>query len=133
MAPATILVVDDNDSSRELLAQQLQRQEHLVIEASSGERALEVMRSAKPDLLLLDLVMPGLNGYEVLQTIRADEELRRIPVVVLTTSEDEADILASYDLGANAFVTKPVGMDGWIEVASKIEGFWFSLVRLPPK
>lgn len=108
VSPATILVVDDNDSSRELLAQQLQRQEHLVIEASSGERALEVMRSAKPDLLLLDLVMPGLNGYEVLQTIRADEELRRIPVVVISGVQDEAGAIHCIDAGASDYLIKPV-------------------------
>lgn len=108
VAPATILVVDDNDSSRELLAQQLQRQEHLVIEANSGERALEVMRSAKPDLLLLDLVMPGLNGYEVLQTIRADEELRRIPVVVISGVQDEAGAIHCIDAGASDYLIKPV-------------------------
>ncbi len=93
----TILVVDDNDSSRELLAHQLQRQGHLVIEASSGARCLEVMRSAGPDLLLLDLVMPDMNGYEVLQTIRADDNLRDIPVLIISGMPDEAGAVHCID------------------------------------
>lgn len=108
MQPATILVVDDNDSGRELLAQQLQRQDYLVVEASSGERCLEVMRSASPDLVLLDLVMPGLNGYEVLQTIRADDELRRIPVVVISGVQDEAGAVHCIDAGASDYLIKPL-------------------------
>lgn len=106
--PATILVVDDNDSGRELLAQQLQRQDYLVVEASSGERCLEVMRGAAPDLVLLDLIMPGLNGYEVLQTIRADDELRRIPVVVISGVQDEAGAIHCIDAGASDYLIKPV-------------------------
>lgn len=106
--PATILVVDDNDSGRELIAQQLQRQDYLVVEASSGERCLEVMRSARPDLVLLDLVMPGLNGYEVLQAVRADEELRRIPVVVISGVQDEVGAIHCIDAGASDYLIKPV-------------------------
>ncbi len=106
--PATLLVVDDNESSRELLAQQLQRQDHLVIEAASGERCLEVMRSASPDLVLLDLVMPGLNGYEVLQEIRRDEQLRRIPVVVISGVQDEGGAIHCIDAGASDYLIKPV-------------------------
>lgn len=106
--PATILVVDDNDSGRELIAQQLQRQDYLVVEAASGERCLEVMRSARPDLVLLDLVMPGLNGYEVLQAIRDDEELRRIPVVVISGVQDEVGAIHCIDAGASDYLIKPV-------------------------
>lgn len=105
---ATILVVDDNDSSRELLAVQLQRQDHTVIEAADGKRCLEVMRSAAPDLVLLDLVMPDMNGYEVLQAIRNDDELRRIPVVVISGVQDEEGAIHCIDAGASDYLIKPV-------------------------
>lgn len=105
---ATILVVDDNESSRELLAHQLQRQDHTVIEAADGKRCLEVMRSAAPDLVLLDLVMPDMNGYEVLQAIRGDEELRRIPVVVISGVQDEEGAIHCIDAGASDYLIKPV-------------------------
>ena len=104
----SILVVDDNDSSRDLLAHQLQRQDHMVIEAGSGERCLEVMRSAKPDLVLLDLVMPDMNGYEVLQVIRSDETLRRIPVIVVSGMQDEEGAVRCIDAGASDYLLKPV-------------------------
>ncbi|WP_221301773.1 adenylate/guanylate cyclase domain-containing protein [Zhongshania antarctica] len=104
----SILVVDDNDSSRDLLAHQLQRQDHMVIEAASGERCLEVMRSANPDLVLLDLVMPDMNGYEVLQVIRSDEALRRIPVIVVSGMQDEEGAVRCIDAGASDYLLKPV-------------------------
>lgn len=104
----TILVVDDNDSSRELMGHQLQRQGHLVIEASSGARCLEVMRSAGPDLVLLDLVMPDMNGYEVLQAIRGDDSLRHIPVLIISGMQDEAGAVHCIDAGASDYLLKPV-------------------------
>ncbi|WP_373082643.1 adenylate/guanylate cyclase domain-containing protein [Zhongshania sp.] len=104
----SILVVDDNDSSRDLLAHQLQRQDHMVIEAASGARCLEIMRSANPDLVLLDLVMPDMNGYEVLQVIRNDEFLRRIPVVVVSGMQDEEGAVRCIDAGASDYLLKPV-------------------------
>lgn len=103
-----ILVVDDNDSSRDLLAHQLQRQDHMVIEAASGQRCLEVMRSSQPDLVLLDLVMPDMNGYEVLQVIRDDEVLRRIPVIVVSGMQDEEGAVRCIDAGASDYLLKPV-------------------------
>ncbi|CAA0095233.1 Adenylate cyclase 2 [Zhongshania aliphaticivorans] len=105
---ASILVVDDNDSSRDLLAHQLQRQNYMVIEAASGERCLEIMRSAEPDVVLLDLVMPDMNGYEVLQVIRGDEALRRIPVVVISGMQDEEGAVRCIDAGASDYLLKPV-------------------------
>ena len=101
-----------------------------------GTAALEYLRSPdghRPDLVLLDLNLPGVDGLDVLAEMKSDPELRRIPVVVLTTSSSEADIHRAYDLGVNSYVTKPVGLDGWLEVVQCIDGFWFSLVQLPPR
>ena len=84
-----------------------------------------------PDLVLLDLNLPRMDGREVLGAIKGDEELRRIPVVVLTTSEAEEDVLRSYDLHANAYVTKPVDFDRFIDVVRRIDDFFVSVVKLP--
>jgi CheY-like chemotaxis protein len=86
-----------------------------------------------PDLILLDLNLPRMDGREVLELIKADEALRRIPVVVLTTSKAEEDILRSYDLHANAYVTKPVDFDRFIEVVRQIDEFFVSVVKLPSR
>jgi len=83
--------------------------------------------------VLLDLNMPRKDGREVLRDIRAEETLRSLPVVVLTTSESDEDILKSYDLGANCYVTKPVGLDQFARIIQCIEEFWFTVVKLPPK
>jgi CheY-like chemotaxis protein len=86
----------------------------------------------RPDLILLDLNMPRMDGREALREIKSDSDLRRIPVVVLTTSEAEQDILQSYDLGVNAFVTKPVTFDALAEAMQSLGEFWFDLAKLPP-
>jgi CheY-like chemotaxis protein len=85
----------------------------------------------RPDLLLLDLNMPKKDGREVLKEIKSDHDLRLIPVVVLTTSAAEEDILRSYDLHANCFITKPVDLDQFLRVVKSIEDFWLTIVRLP--
>ncbi|MFB6155303.1 MAG: response regulator, partial [Haloferacaceae archaeon] len=87
----------------------------------------------RPDLILLDLNLPRKPGEEVLEEVKADEALKRLPVVILTSSEAEEDILQTYDLHANAYLTKPVSFDGFTEVIQKIEGFWFSVVKYPPE
>jgi CheY-like chemotaxis protein len=87
----------------------------------------------RPDLILLDLNMPRVDGREALREIKSDSELRRIPVVVLTTSEAERDILESYNLGVNAFVTKPVSFDALADAMDSLGAFWFDLVKLPPE
>lgn len=86
-----------------------------------------------PDLILLDLNLPRMDGREVLAELKADPELRKIPVVVLTTSEAEEDVVRSYSLYANAFVTKPVDFDRFIEVVRQIDDFFVTVVRLPPR
>ncbi len=105
---------------------------------SDGVSAMEYLRkegryadAPTPDLVLLDLNLPRMDGREVLQALKGDDELRRIPVVVLTTSEAEEDVLRSYALHANAYVTKPVDFDRFIEVVRQIDDFFVSVVRLP--
>ena len=85
-----------------------------------------------PDLILLDLNLPKKNGYEVLREIKEDPSLRRIPVVILTVSKDEEDILKSYNLHANCYITKPVDLDQFINIVRSIEDFWLTVVKLPP-
>ncbi|MEE6274044.1 response regulator [Georgenia wangjunii] len=105
---------------------------------SDGESAMAYLRkegehagAPTPDLILLDLNLPRMDGREVLAELKEDPALRRVPVVVLTTSEAEEDILRSYDLHANAYVTKPVDFDRFIDVVRKIDDFFVSVVRLP--
>jgi CheY-like chemotaxis protein len=89
------------------------------------------VNAPRPDLILLDLNLPKKDGREVLAEIKTDERLRRIPVVVLTTSSAEQDILKTYDLHANCYITKPVNLDQFIEVVKAIGEFWFTIVKLP--
>jgi CheY-like chemotaxis protein len=105
---------------------------------SNGEEAIAYLRrqgphaeATRPDLVLLDLNLPRKDGREVLKDIKADPELRSIPVVVLTTSEADEDILHSYDLHANAYVTKPVDFDSFIRIVRQIDDFFVSVVKLP--
>ncbi len=87
----------------------------------------------RPDLIILDLNLPKKDGRQVLKEIKDNDSLRRIPIVVLTTSRDEQDVLKSYNLHANAYITKPLDLDQFIDVVRSIETFWVSVVRLPPK
>jgi CheY-like chemotaxis protein len=93
----------------------------------------EFKNMPRPDLVLLDLNMPKKDGREVLKEIKEDPDLRRIPVVVLTVSQAEEDILKTYNLHANCYVTKPVDLDQFLDVVRSIEGFWLTVVKLPPK
>jgi response regulator RpfG family c-di-GMP phosphodiesterase len=88
--------------------------------------------SPRPDLILLDLNLPKKNGREVLGEIKQDPDLKRIPVVVLTISKSEEDIMKSYNLHANCYISKPVGLDKFIEVVKSVEDFWLTIVKLPP-
>ena len=105
---------------------------------TDGVEALEYLRQEgeyadrpRPDLVLLDLNMPRKDGQDVLKELQADDDLCRIPVVVLTSSESEEDIARSYELNANAYLTKPVDFDGFIEIVNRMENFWFKVVKLP--
>ena len=112
----------------------------LLVEDDHGELAMKFLRreapyedAPRPDLILLDLNLPRMDGREVLAAIKGDPEFRRIPVVVLTTSEAEEDILRSYDLHANAYVTKPVHFDRFMEVVRQIDEFFITIVKPPPR
>ena len=135
-----ILLVEDNAGDVVLTREALrERTAHTRLSvASDGEEALARLRrqgryadTAAPDLILLDLNLPRLGGREVLAALKADEQLRYIPVVVLTSSQAEQDILACYDLHANCFVSKPSDLDEFLKVIQSIETFWLTVVKLP--
>lgn len=138
--PIEILLVEDNPADVRLTTEALrdgkvQNNLHVV---GDGVEAMAFLRRAgayadapHPDLVLLDLNLPRKDGREVLAEIRADAKLRRVPVVVLTTSEAEEDVLRAYDLNANCYITKPVDLDQFIRVVKSIEDFWLSIVKLP--
>ncbi len=140
--PVEILLVEDNPGdvrlTREALAEGKVRNNLYV--APDGVEALRFLRreeehaeAVRPDLILLDLNLPKMDGREVLEVIKADPDLRHIPVVVLTSSQAEQDIVRAYDLHANCYVTKPVDLDQFIHVVRSIEDFWFTIVKLPPE
>lgn len=135
--PITVLLVEDDPGdvlmTREALADSKLLNELAV--ASDGEAAIEYLRSAaetgtpkKPDLILLDLNLPRVDGRDVLKFVKSHERLRRIPVVILTTSSSEEDIARSYDLHANAYVTKPVDFEQFMEVVRKVDDFFITVV-----
>ncbi len=138
--PMTILLVDDNPADIRLTIEALKDGDlpsRLEV-ARDGDEAVATLRNAiagvgvpVPDLILLDLNLPRKDGREVLAEIKADLDLRRIPVVVLTTSNAEDDIAGCYDLHANCYITKPIDFDRYVDVVKSIEAFWHSTVRLP--
>jgi CheY-like chemotaxis protein len=138
--PIEVLLVEDDEGdvlmTREALEEGKVRT-HLTV-VGDGVEAMDYLRRAgryaeavRPDIVLLDLNLPKRNGRQVLADVKADPDLRRIPVVVLTTSEAEDDVLGSYDLHANAYVTKPVDFDRFVEVIRQIDEFFMTVVRLP--
>jgi CheY-like chemotaxis protein len=134
--PVEILLVEDNLADVRLTEEALSEGKvaNSLRVAEDGVVAMEMLRdpdAAKPDLVLLDLNLPRKSGQEVLQEIKADPVLRRIPVVVLTTSSAERDILRSYDLHANCYITKPVDLQQFLQVIKQIDDFWLTVVRLP--
>jgi CheY-like chemotaxis protein len=142
MKPIDILLVEDNPGdarlTREALAMSTIR--HQLHHARDGEEAIAFLRregpfagAPQPDLILLDLNLPRRDGREVLQDVKHDSRLKHIPVVVLTSSQAEEDIMRSYQLHANCFITKPVDFEQLNRVVQGIEQFWFTLVTLPPE
>ena len=138
--PIEILLVEDNPGDVRLTKEALKdaRVINNLHVADDGIEALDFLNrqgkhlnAVRPDLILLDLNLPKKDGREVLGEIKADPDLRQIPVVILTTSKAEEDILKTYDLHANCYITKPVDLEKFIEVISAIEDFWLSIVKLP--
>jgi CheY-like chemotaxis protein len=141
MDPFQILLVEDNPADADLTREGLAdgRLLHTLHHVTDGVQALQFLRREgkyagvpTPDLVLLDLNLPKMDGREVLQVIKGDPVLRRIPVVVLTSSKAEADIVRSYDLHANCYMCKPVDLNQFLDTVRQIEEFWFTVVRLPP-
>jgi len=139
--PVEILLVEDNPGDVRLTREALKEgkvRNNLHV-ATDGVEALAFLRregkfegATRPDLILLDLNLPRKDGREVLEEIKREPELRAIPVVILTSSQAEQDIVRAYDLHANCFITKPVDLDQFITVVRSIEEFWFAIVKLPP-
>ena len=137
-----ILLVEDNEGDI-LLATEALRAGKIANEISvvkDGQDAIDFLQRTNgyesaiiPDLILLDINLPKIDGKEVLSVIKQDEKLRVIPVVVLTTSSAQEDILDAYYNHANCYITKPVDLDKFLDIVHKIENFWLSVVRLPPK
>ncbi|MBN1669943.1 MAG: response regulator [Kiritimatiellae bacterium] len=138
--PIEILLVEDNPGDVRLTKETLKDSKvcnNLTV-ATDGEEALAILRrqdpyvgAQRPDIILLDLNLPKKDGREVLAEIKSDAELRSIPVVILTTSKAEEDILRTYQLHANCYVNKPVDLDQFMKIVNAIENFWFTIVKLP--
>ncbi len=139
--PVEILLVEDNPGDERLTREALKEGKvysnlHWV---KDGVEAMDFLRrqakyqdAPRPDIILLDLNLPKKDGREVLQDIKNDDQLKRIPVVVLTTSKAEEDVLRTYNLHANCYVTKPVDLEKFIVVVKSIDRFWLTVVTLPP-
>ena len=140
--PIIILMVEDNPGDVRLTQEALRdgKVHNTMYVVEDGVEAIDFLRrqgkhanAPRPDLILLDLNLPKKDGREVLAEIKEDTNLKRIPVVILTTSTAEEDIIKSYDLHANCYITKPVGLEQFLTVVKSINGFWLEVVTLPPK
>lgn len=139
--PVEILLVEDNPGDVRLTEkafEDVQLSNNLQV-VNDGVEAMKFLRregsyeyAPRPDIVLLDLNLPKKNGDEVLKEVKDDEDLRDIPVVILTSSDAEEDVVETYNNYANAYLTKPVDFDGFTDVVKKIEGFWFTVVKYPP-
>ena len=139
--PIDILLVEDNPGDADLAREALEgsKLHNQLFVVGDGEAAMDFLNQSgaymampRPDLILLDLNLPRKDGREVLAEIKASEDLKRIPVVILTTSQSEEDIIKSYNLHANCYITKPIDLNQFIRVVRSIEDFWLSIVVLPP-
>jgi chemotaxis family two-component system response regulator Rcp1 len=139
-SPIEILLVEDNEGDVRLTLEALKEAKmgNRLSVVSDGEKALAFLRrqgayvdAPRPDLILLDLNLPRKDGREVLLEIKASKDLKRIPVVILTSSQAEEDIIRTYDLHANCYITKPVDLDQFMTVVKSIEDFWLTIVKLP--
>jgi len=139
--PVEILLVEDNPGDVRLTKEAMKEAKifNILNVVEDGVEALAYLRKKgkfkdvnRPDIILLDLNLPKKNGREVLTEIKQDINLKQIPVVILTVSKAEEDIIKTYELHANCFITKPVDLDQFVKVVKSIEDFWFSIVKLPP-
>ncbi len=137
-----ILLVEDNPGDADLAREALENSKvnNALYVVDDGEKAMsflhregEYAEAPLPDLILLDLNLPKKDGRQVLAEIKADDNLKRIPVVILTTSQAEEDVLKSYNLHANCYISKPIDLNQFLHVVRSIEDFWLSIVILPPK
>ncbi len=142
MQAIEILLIEDNPGDIRLTKEALKdsKLKNNLSVTTNGVDALAFLRgqdqytgAPRPGIILLDLNLPKMDGREVLAEIKDDDKLKRIPVVILTTSEDEKDVFTTYDLHANCYITKPVDLDRFVEIVKTIEGFWFQIVKLPPQ
>jgi two-component system response regulator len=142
MSTIKVLFVDDDPGDVELTMELLESSKVMLdIEvANNGIEALDKLEKWKeegsqalPDMILLDLNMPKKDGRETLEDIKKDTALKKIPIVILTTSEADEDIIKSYNLGASCYITKPVGLEQFQNIVDAIDSFWFTVVRYPPK
>lgn len=135
-----LLIVEDNEADAFLTKETLEADRMLfdIAIVKDGVEAMDYLnrrppfqKAKRPDLILLDLNLPRLDGRGVLAEMRKTEEFRKIPVVILTSSDAETDIVRSYELGANCYVTKPVGLETFRSIVRAVENFWFTIVKLP--
>ncbi|MFI5331296.1 MAG: response regulator [Desulfobaccales bacterium] len=140
--PIVILMVEDNPGDVRLTVEALKegKVRNILHTVEDGQEAMKFLRrqetyakAPRPDLILLDLNLPKMNGREVLAEIKEDPSLRRIPVVILTVSKAEQDIVKTYDLHANCYINKPVDLEQFLTVVQSIENFWLTVVKLPPR
>jgi len=141
MKPLDIMLVEDNEGDARLALEALKdsKVKNKIYHVWDGVEAMEFLRhrgrhadAPRPDLILLDLNLPKKDGRQVLAEIKEDKDLQRIPVVILTISKDEEDVLKTYNLHANCYITKPIDLDQFIKVVKSIEEFWLTIVKLPP-
>jgi two-component system, chemotaxis family, response regulator Rcp1 len=139
-SPIQILLVEDNEGDARLAREALKDSKirNNLYHVADGVDAMDFLHQQgkyeqvpRPDLILLDLNLPRMDGREVLAAIKTDDNLKRIPVVILTTSSSEADIFKTYNLHANCYITKPLGLEQFIQVVKSIEDFWLTIVKLP--
>jgi len=138
--PAHLLVVEDNHGDIVLMKRAF-AEAHLstqITAATTGEEALAILRKAEenadhpmPDIILLDLNLPQMSGHQVLEIVKSDNKLKHIPIVVFSSSRADSDVMQSYDLHANGYIVKPLGLDHFNDVIRKLEQFWFMLAVMP--
>ena len=143
--PIDILLVEDNPTDVEIIKEAFSvgKVKNNLYCVRDGQEALDFMyhenefsdasKAPRPDLILLDLNMPRVNGTEVLEKIKKDKELLKIPIIILTSSDRDRDVCESYNLGANSFITKPVGFPRFIEVVTSIQDYWLVITKIPHK